>query len=85
VASGLQGFSLGCVVGLGIGIVSAIQTRKLVIIPFSIIASSLFLSFLMTSSSLINLDVGASKRAEDLEVMEKLGEYGLQQYLGNCK
>ena len=50
---GMQGFAIGCLAGLGIGAISAIQTRRLILIPISMIGSGLFFSGVMAFGSLI--------------------------------
>jgi hypothetical protein len=50
---GLQGFAIGCLAGLGIGAITAIQTRRLLVIPMSMIGSGLFFSCVMAFGSLI--------------------------------
>ena len=53
VYGGMQGFAIGCLAGLGIGAVSAIQARRFILIPLSMIGSGLFFSGVMAFGSLI--------------------------------
>lgn len=60
---GLQGFAIGLLAGLGIGIVTAIQTRRLIFIPITMAGSGFFFAGVMAFGSLI--------RSADLEYMVK--------------
>lgn len=59
---GLQGAAIGALAGLGIGIVSAFQTKRMITIPLSMIASAFFFSGVMAFGSLI--------RSADFEYMK---------------
>lgn len=50
---GMQGFAIGCLAGLGIGAISAFQTKRLMVIPLSMIASGMFFACVMAFGSLI--------------------------------
>ena len=50
---GLQGFAIGLLSGLGIGIVTAIQTKRLIFIPITMVGSGLFFSGVMAFGSII--------------------------------
>lgn len=50
---GMQGFAIGCLAGLGIGIISAIQTKRFILIPLSMIGSGGFFACVMAFGSII--------------------------------
>lgn len=49
----MQGFAIGCLAGLGIGIFSLYQTRSLITIPISMIMSGAFFACVMAFGSII--------------------------------
>lgn len=59
---GLQGFAIGLLSGLGIGIVTAIQTKRLIFIPITMAGSGVFFSGVMAFGSLI--------RSADMDYMQ---------------
>lgn len=50
---GMQGFAIGCLAGLGIGIFSAFQAKRFIIIPISMVSSGLFFGCVMAFGSII--------------------------------
>lgn len=50
---GLQGFAIGCLAGLGIGAISAFQTKRLLVIPISMLFSGMFFACVMAFGSII--------------------------------
>lgn len=50
---GIQGFAIGCLAGLGIGAISAIQARRFILIPLSMLGSGVFFAGVMAFGSLI--------------------------------
>lgn len=65
---GLQGFAIGLLSGLGIGIVTAIQTKRLIFIPITMVGSGVFFSGVMAFGSLIrSADGEFMKEREMLE------------------
>lgn len=50
---GMQGFAIGCLAGFGIGCLTAYQSKRLIVIPLSMLGSGLFFSCVMAFGSLI--------------------------------
>ena len=53
-AAGLQGFAIGCLSGLGIGLFSAFYTKRMATIPLTMLGSGIFFSGVMSFGSLIH-------------------------------
>jgi hypothetical protein len=59
----MQGFAIGCLAGFGIGVISAFQARRFIVIPLSMLASGTFFACVMAFGSLI--------RSADHDFMKK--------------
>lgn len=59
----MQGFAIGCLAGFGIGMISAFQARRFILIPISMLSCGMFFSCVMAFGSII--------RSADHEYMKK--------------
>lgn len=49
----MQGFAIGCLAGCGIGMISAFQAKRLILIPISMFSCGLFFACVMAFGSII--------------------------------